>query len=344
MKKNWINYVMYALLISTLSFVGCTDDGDQTGEPANGEIENLIASLSTGNGRTVKLSFNHLLDSLGEPLGDYDIYHSEDGAEFIKEGNTDKNFYSSNRTRHGKSYRFFVKSDQEDMTYYSDTVEIETAHPAMPWVSTSARIAGEGSGATIEYVKLEWFTGEPETVDVVSKFEYFRDGEKIGEYEVPSITNGNDFEYKDESINFNFDQEYVYTIVSHTHEGEQLESFESAITMRVPDVIDRPAPTIANITSDASEKVIYLHINDVSENGTYCNIFAELGEGQWVWEGGDRALSNLEQDEDGNYMFPLSTEGAPGGYHSLKAKAKVTIQGQESDWSTWSVATVFVGF
>ncbi len=344
MKKNWINCVLYALLISTLSFVGCTDEGDDTGEPESGEIKNLVASLSTNNGRSVRLSFEHLFDSTGEPLGDYDIYHSEDDAEFIKEGNTNNNFYNSNRTKHGKSYRFFVKSEQDDMLYYSDTIDIETAHPAMPWVSTSARVIGEGPGADIEYVRLKFFTGEQETVDVVSKFEYFRDGEKIGEYEVPSIINGNDFEFKDESIDFNFEQEYVYKVVSFTHDGEQIESLEAAISVNVPDVIDRPAPSIEEITSDATEKVIYLHIKDVSESATYANIYAELGDGEWAWEGGDRALSNLDQDEDGNYMFPLSTEGAPGGFKSIKAKAKVTIQGKESDWSAWSVATVFVAF
>lgn len=344
MKKNWINYVMYALLISTLSLVGCTDEGDETGEPENGEIENLVASLSTGNGRSVRLTFDHLVDSLGEPLGDYIIMNSEEGGEFVKDGNTNNNVYGSNRTKHGMTYRFFVKSMHDGMFYYSDTIEIETAHPAMPWVSSVASVDGEGAAATIRYVKMEFFTGQDPTYEVVEKFEVFRDGVSIDEFEIYQGGYGNDFEYKDESINFNFDQEYVYQIVSHCHDGEQVKSLEEAITIRVPDVIDRPAPSIANITSDVDNKVIYLHINDVSENGTYFNIYAELGEGEWAWEGGDRALSNLDQDEEGNYMFPLSTEGAPGGFHSLKAKAKVTIVAQESNWSSWSVAKVFVAF
>jgi len=344
MKKHWINYALYALLISTLSFVGCTDEGDETGEPENGEIENLVASLSTGNGRSVRLTFDHLVDSLGEPLGDYIIMNSEEGADFVKDGNTNNNAYSSNRTKHGLSYRFFVKSRHDDKWYYSDTIEIATAHPAMPWVSIGASVDGEGSGASIRYIKMEFFTGADPSWEVIEKFEYFRDGEKIGEYNLPQFGYSNSFEHKDESINFNFEQEYVYTIIAHCHSGEQLESLESAISVNVPDVIDRPAPSIEGITSDATEKVIYLHIKDESEAATYANIYAELGDGEWVWEGGDRALSNLEQDEDGNYMFPLSTEGAPGGFKSIKAKAKVTIQGKDSDWSSWSMATVFVGF
>jgi hypothetical protein len=325
------------LLVASVSFIGCSEDEDDNAQPkSNGKIPGLTASLSTNNGRTIYLSFN---DAGGEDvssLDGYDIYQSENGGEFEKiKNNLKDTSYTNRRTDHGNTYRIYVNFQ----SMYSDTIEIATAHPAKPWLDVIAGKTGEGSAAVLDYIQLDFFVGEEDASEIVKKFEYFRNEEKIGEYSVPEITIGNDFEHKDESDQLQFDQEYTYYVVAHTKDGEQVKSLEKSITPQRPDEIDRPEPEVEGVSSDHDNELVYIHVNDVSGTSSRIEFYAELNDNEWIWEG-EPNTSDLKTDADGNYMIPISTEEAPNGINTLKTKARVYITGQYSGWSDWNVSTI----
>jgi len=341
MKKKWMMYLMSLLLIGSVTFVGCNKDDDEDDEPEiTGKIGGLTATLATYNGRTIFLSFNNEAAEHITSLDAYDVYQSEDGGEFEKiKSNLSDTTYTDNRTTHGKTYRYFINFDG----MYSDTIEIATAHPAMPWVSARARVTGEGSEAYIEHIKLEYFIGASSAKDVVDKFEFYRNNEKIGEYQISPVTNSNSFDYIDDDITFNFDEEYTYYIIAITTEGEQMQSLDAGVTANIPDAIDRPAPQVSGISTDQENNLIFVHVNDVSNSASYIELYADLDDGAWIWEG-SAGVSELSTDENNNYKFALSTEDIPGGFKTLEYKARVTIMNKNSDWSNWGISTVFIHF
>lgn len=335
MKTDFMKQFIYLMLIASISFVGCSTDDDDSSEPeATGKIPGLTASLSSNNGRSVKLTFQDVTD--GE-YG-YSIYHSEDGGEFDRiKGNLNDTSYWNERTDYGKTYRMFVNYE----SMYSDTIEIATTHPARPWLDVGAATGGEGSSAYIRYIKLDFFVGEEHPNDIVDKFEYYRNGELIEEYDLADdITYwDNHFDYRDESSSLSFDQEYTYYIAAITYEGDVHKSYEHSVTPRRPDPIDRPAPEITGVSSDHDNEIVYIHIKDESESASMIEIYAELNDGEWVWDG-EFTTGELETDDDGSYKYPLGTEDAPGGFSTLRSKAKVEIQGIYSDWSGWNTTTI----
>jgi len=224
---------------------------------------------------------------------------------------------------------------------YSDTIEMETTHSAKPWLDAGVAVGGEGSDAYIRYVKLDFFVGEEHPNDIIDKFEYYRNDVMIEEYDLADdITYwDNHFDYRDESSDLAFDQEYTYYVKSITYEGEEHNSLKHSVTPRRPDPIDRPEPEITDVTSDHDNEIVYLHIHDESESASMIEIYAELGDNEWIWEG-EFTTGELNTDEDGNYMFPLGTEDAPTGINTLRSKAKVKIQGIYSEWSNWNVTNI----
>lgn len=335
MKTDFLKYFVYLMLITGISLVSCSKDDDDNTEPeATGKIPGLTASLSADNGRTIKLAFQDVTD--GE-FG-YSVYHSEDGGDFERiKGNLQDTTYWDRRTENGKTYRIFV--NYENM--YSDTIEVATAHPAKPWLDVGAAVSGEGSGAYIRYIKLDFFVGEEHPNDIIDKFEYYRNGDLIEEYDLADdITYwDNSFDYKDESSSLNFDQEYTYYVAAVTYEGDVYKSLEHSVIPHRPDPIDRPEPEITDVSSDHENEIVYVHISDESGSASMIEIYAELDDGEWIWDG-EFSTSELQTDSEGSYMFPLGTEDAPTGIRTLRSKAKVKIQGQYSGWSGWNVTYI----
>lgn len=337
MKSSSIYYFMVLLLAAGICFASCSKDEEEDDPGITGSITGLTASLSTSNGRTVQLSFD---DSAGEyvaAFNGYRVYSSEDGAEFerLDQIGTETS-YTDRSTSHGKTYRYYINFEN----MYSDTIEISTAHPAMPWLSTGYQTDGDGPGASVRYIRLNYFVGESKAGDLIDKFVYYRDGVEFNVRNVSSVA-GNSFEYQDESITFNFDQEYTYKVVAHTHQGETFESFESTVTPRVPDEVDRRAPEIKGLTTDFSNERMYLHVNDVSGNAQFIEFFVEIEKDNYFWEASVN-VADLSQDPDGNYMIGLNLTDVPNGNKEIKAKARIEVGGTTGDWSPWSLMFLYV--
>lgn len=343
MKRTTINYLLALLLIASFTFFSCKKEDEEPETGISGKIPGLTANLSTGNGRTIRLSFN---DAAGEYITSsfnaYNVYQSEDGGEFsrIRNGLTDTT-YTDNSTKHGKTYQYFVNFEN----MYSDTIEISTAHPAMPWLSASVRVQGEGANAYIDYVRLNYFVGESRANDIVDKFEIYRNEVMISEYQIPSVITGNNFEYKDESSDLSFDQDYVYYIIAHTKTGEQFKSLDASVTPIIPDEIDRPAPQILSVYSNTETNTINIHVKDVSGTATFIDYYSEIEDdgGVYYWTG-EPAISNLNTDSQGNYIITLDADDIPGGFKTIKTRARARISGNYSDWSDWNVSSVYINF
>ncbi len=334
MKKLSTILFSVSFILSLAFIAGCSKDDSMNPDSgsAQGTITGLTASLSTSNGRTIYLSWNGVPDK--SSLKNYHVYRADGTtSEFTDYGSAKDTSYTDNvtRTLNNTTYQYYVTYDD---TYTSDTITIQTADASLPFVSGYVNVTGEGSAASILYTHLDWYVGSEDQVD---HYEVYRDGNLLG-----TVIAGYK-EYKDETSQ-NFDQEYLYKVVTVTKSGDRFESPECALTPHRPDAVFRTVPEIIKVTSNSSDKSIDVIISDVSNDPADLIGFSGEIEGTGYSWNFETKVEDCGKDADGNLIIGLDASGAnlPSGQTIwLRSKVRIFTQGGYSDWSAYFESTIF---